>query len=59
MLDIYETLPAQARDEKVALVYELNKENYVAVKTAVGLTERAMIPTVVMQEGRWGPLKCG
>ena len=30
MLDIYETLPLDARDDKVALVYEMNKENYVA-----------------------------
>ena len=58
MLDIYETLPPRARDDKLALLYEMNKKNYVAVKTAVGLTERVMIPTVVMQGGKWGPLQC-
>ena len=58
MLDIYETLPPGARDDKLALLYEMNKKNYVAVKTAVGLTERVMIPTVVMQGGKWGPLQC-
>ena len=44
MLDIYETLPPNARDDKVALVYEMNKENYVAIKTAMGLTERVALP---------------
>ena len=58
MLDIYDTLPSQARDDKVALIYEMNKENYVAIKTAVGLTDRTMLPKVVMQGGKWGPLKC-
>ena len=58
MLDIFETIPPRARDDKLALLYEINKENYVAVKTAVGLTERVMLPTVVMQGGKWGPLKC-
>ena len=36
----------------------MNKENYVAVNTAVGLTERVTLPSVVMQGGKWGPLKC-
>ena len=58
MLDIFETLPADARDDKIALIYEMNKENHVAVKTAVGLTKREMIPRIVMQGGKWGPLKC-
>ena len=58
MLDIYETLPPNARDDKVALVYEMNKENYVAIKTAIGLTERVALPKLVMQGGKWGPLKC-
>ena len=58
MLDMYDTLPPGARDDKIALVYEMNKENYVAVNTAVGLTDRVMLPTVVMQGGKWGPLKC-
>ena len=35
----------------------MNKENYVAVKTSVGLTERKMMPNIVMQGGKWGPLK--
>ena len=51
-------VPPGARDDKVALIYEMNKENYVAVKTSVGLTERVMLPSVVMQGGKWGPLKC-
>ena len=58
MLDMYETIPPHARDDKLALIYEMNKENYVAVKTSVGLTERVMLPSIVMQGGKWGPLKC-
>ena len=58
MLDMFDTLPAEERDDKLALVYEMNKENYVVVNTAVGLTDRVMLPTLVMQGGKWGPLKC-
>ena len=58
MLDIFETLPKDSRDDKIALIYEMNKENHVAVKTSVGLTERKMMPNIVMQGGKWGPLKC-
>ena len=58
MLDIYDTLPPEARDDKVALIYEMNKESFVAVKTAVGLTDRTIISKSVMQGGKWGPLKC-
>ena len=58
MLDIYETLPSEMRDDKISLIYEMNKENYVAVKTAVGITDRILLPNLVMQGGKWGPLKC-
>ena len=58
MLEIYETIPPQERDDKLALLYKLNEENYVAVTTVVGLTERIVLPSVVMQGGKWGPLKC-
>ena len=58
MIDLYETLPPEARDDKLSLVYLMNKDNYVAVKTAMGLTERVNLQNIVMQGGKWGPLKC-
>ena len=58
MLDLYETLPMKTRDDKISLIYEMNKQNYVAVKTALGLTDRILLPKLVMQGGKWGPLKC-
>ena len=60
MLDLYETLPAQARDDKLALIYKMNIDNYVAVNSehAVGQTERVNIKKIVMQGGKLGPLKC-
>ena len=58
MLDIVDTLPPNERDDKVALLYEMNKVNLVAVKTPYGLTERVNMPNIVMQGGKWGPLKC-
>ena len=58
MIDIYETLSPQLRDDKISLMYEMNKENYVAVKTAVGLTNRKILPKIIMQGGKWGPLLC-
>ena len=58
MMDLYDTLPPQARDDKLALVYEMNTDNYVAINTDVGQTERVNIKNIVMQGGKWGPLKC-
>ena len=56
--DVYNTLPICKRDDKIALLYESNKENLVAVNTAVGLTERVSIPKIVQQGGTWGPSLC-
>ena len=39
MLDLVDTLPPEARDDKLALVYQTNTEKFVAVNTAVGRTE--------------------
>ena len=58
MIDAYNTLPSSARDDKIAVLYESNKENLVAVNTAVGLTERVSIPKIVQQGGTWGPCLC-
>ena len=58
MLDLYETLPDDARDEKLSLVYHMNKNNYVAVNTALGLTDRVNLTNIVMHGGKWGPFKC-
>ena len=48
MLDMFDTLPAKARDDKLALKYVMNKENYMAISSAVGLTDRVMLPSLVM-----------
>ena len=56
--DIYDILPKNMRDKKLALVYELNRKNLVAVNTPVGITERVNIPEVVQQGGGWGPIEC-
>ena len=58
MLDVYDTLPPNNRDEKLALVYKLSEENQVAVSTPHGLTERMSIPEIVQQGGTWGPVLC-
>ena len=39
-------------------MYESNKENLVAIKTSVGLTDRVNIPTIVQQGGVFGSLLC-
>ena len=58
MNDLYDTVPVTQHDDKLALLYEGNKTNMVAVNTAVGLTERVDMPRIVMQGGSWGPIKC-
>ena len=46
---LYDCLPDHARDDKLALVYQTNVSNLVAVNTAAGQTERVNIPTIVQQ----------
>ena len=56
--DIYDSASQTNQNDKLSLLYESNKVNKVAVKTAVGLTERVNIPTIVQQGGTWGSLLC-
>ena len=42
--DMWDTLPENARDNKLGLVYQLSLSNLVAVNTAVGQTDRFNIP---------------
>ena len=58
MNDLFDTLPEENRNEKIALLYESNRDNLVAVNTAVGMTERVSIPKIVQQGGTWGPALC-
>jgi hypothetical protein len=58
MNDIYDCLPANMRDRKLALVYQSNITNLVAINTPVGQTERVNMPKIVMQGGGWGPMEC-
>ena len=54
--DMWDTLPENARDNKLGLVYQLSLSNL--SNTAVGQTDRFNIPEVVTQGGTWGPLLC-
>ena len=56
--DLYDYLPEDSRDDKLALIYESNVENLVAVNTPVGQTDRVNIPTIVQQGSGWGPMEC-
>ena len=56
--DVYDNTTEEAHDDKLSLLYESNKENLVAIKTSVGLTNRVNIPTIVQQGGIFGPLLC-
>ena len=58
MNDLYDSLPEHSRDDKLALIYQTNVNNRVAVNTAVGQTERISIPRIVQQGGGWGPMEC-
>ena len=48
--DVYDSVSPSMRDDKLALVYESNKKNMVAIKTAVGMTDRINIPNIVPQK---------
>ena len=58
MNDLHDILEKPFRNDKIALLYESNKENLVAVKTAVGMTDRVNVPQIVQQGGTWGPVLC-
>ena len=56
--DVYDALEDKSRDDKVALLYDINKENKVAINTAVGQTDRIDVDNIVTQGGTWGSLLC-
>ena len=56
--DVFDNLSPENQNDKVSLLYESSKVNMVAVKTAVGLTDRINVPTVVQQGGTLGPILC-
>ena len=56
--DVFDSVSPEKRNDKLALLYEANRKNMVAVKTAVGLTDRVDIPNIVQQGGTWGPGLC-
>ena len=49
---------AGIQDDNLALIYKMNEEVKVAVKTPFGLTKRSSIGKVVMQGETFGPLCC-
>ena len=56
--DLHDTLEDNQHDDKLALIYESNRNNMVAVKTPVGLTNRVNIQKIVTQGGTFGPIEC-
>ena len=57
-LDLHDTLPLEGRNDKFSLIYKMNEDNFVAIKTTAGLTDRINLRQIVMQGGKWGPIKC-
>ena len=53
--DLYE---AGVQNPNLALIYEANRKNKVAIKTPSGVTERVIIEEIVMQEEVMAPLEC-
>ena len=58
MNNLCDTIPTEEWDNKLALVYQNNCSNNVAVKTPFGLTDRVSINKIVTQGGVWGPIQC-
>ena len=57
MNDIFDCLPEEKRDRKLALIYQTNVDNLIAVNTPVGQTDRVNMPKIVQQGGGWGPME--
>ena len=51
MNDMYDCLPENQRDRKLALIYQTNMNNLVADNTPVGQTDRVNMPKIVLKEG--------
>ena len=51
--DIYE---AGLKDDKLSLIFEANKEIFMSVNTAAGLTDRQILENIVLQGDTWGSL---
>ena len=49
---------AGIRDDKLALLNEINKTNNLAVKTQHGLTERKVVEKIICQGDPWGSMQC-
>ena len=58
MNDLFDSVPTTGQNDKLAMVYKTNCENYVSIKTSVGQTSRTNLPKIVMQGGSWGPMQC-
>ena len=57
MNDLYDVVEEEQRDDKLALVYLVNRKNKVAVKNPFGLTDRVEINDVILQGSCWGPME--
>ena len=58
MIDLFDSLSLDNRDDKLALLYKSCVDNFVAVNTPHGLTERKLLKRLVQQGGTWGPIMC-
>ena len=55
MNDLYN---AGVTDDALALIFEANKKNQVAMETPLGLTDREVVEEIVLQGEVFGPLQC-
>ena len=51
MNDLCDTIPTSSQDDKIALIFEANRSNLVAINTAVGQTDRNTLHC----HARWDP----
>ena len=58
MNDLYDSIPVDQRDDKLALMYEANVNTTMAVNTAMGQTDRVSIRETVQQGVVFGPIMC-
>ena len=56
MNDLYDTIAQEERDDKIALLFEANKENQVAINTPVGRTQSINLKELVQQGGKLRPI---
>ena len=56
--DVFDNIEEEQRNDKIALLSDMNKKYLTSIKTSHGMTKRVNFEDIVQQGGIWGPVFC-